>query len=127
MDLELNDPALLRTDGYVGGRWIRGPDRFAVTDPATGGTVARVARLDADAARETLAGALTVADTLDPATAEALRTAAAHAFDAGVGITAVIGAVLVGIAAVIAATTLRTTPTNEESDVARHQIGTDPR
>ena len=52
MDLELNDPALLRTDGYVGGRWIRGADRFAVTDPATGGTVARVARLDADAARE---------------------------------------------------------------------------
>jgi hypothetical protein len=40
----------------------------------------------ADAARETLAGAVTVADTLDPATAEALRTAAAHAFDAGVGI-----------------------------------------
>ncbi|WP_448262781.1 MFS transporter [Microbacterium aurum] len=61
----------------------------------------------ADAARETLAGAVTVADTLDPATAEALRTAAAHAFDAGVGITAVIGAVLVGIAAVIAATTLK--------------------
>ena len=50
---------------------------------------------------------VTVADTLDPATAEALRTAAAHAFDAGVGITAVIGAVLVGIAAVIAATTLK--------------------
>ncbi len=62
---------------------------------------------DADAARETLAGAMTVADRLDPATAEALRTAAAHAFDAGVGITAVIGAVLVGIAAVIAATTLK--------------------
>ncbi len=61
----------------------------------------------ADAARETLAGAVTVADRLDPATAEALRTAAAHAFDAGVGITAVIGAVLVGIAAVIAATTLK--------------------
>lgn len=62
---------------------------------------------DADAARETLAGAMTVADRLDPATAEALRTAAAHAFDAGVGITAVIAAVLVGIAAVIAATTLK--------------------
>lgn len=68
---------------------------------------AGVAGGDADAARETLAGAMTVADRLDPATAEALRTAAAHAFDAGVGITAVIGAVLVGIAAVIAATTLK--------------------
>ncbi|WP_294944089.1 MFS transporter [uncultured Microbacterium sp.] len=61
----------------------------------------------ADAARETLAGAMTVAGTLDGATADALRTAAAHAFDAGVGITAVIGAVLVAIAAVIAATTLK--------------------
>ena len=58
-------------------------------------------------AGEVPVGAVTVADTLDPATAEALRTAAAHAFDAGVGITAVIGAVLVGIAAVIAATTLK--------------------
>ncbi|MEO2133233.1 MFS transporter [Microbacterium sp.] len=61
----------------------------------------------ADAARETLAGAMTVAGALDGATADALRTAAAHAFDAGVGITAVIGAVLVAIAAVIAATTLK--------------------
>lgn len=60
-----------------------------------------------DAARETLAGAMTVAGTLDPAAGAALRTAAAHAFDAGVGITAVIGAVLVAIAAVIAATTLK--------------------
>lgn len=61
----------------------------------------------ADAARETLAGAMTVAGSLDGATADALRAAAAHAFDAGVGITAVIGAVLVAIAAVIAATTLK--------------------
>ncbi len=67
----------------------------------------------AAAARETLAGAMTVADALEPGAADALRAAAAHAFDAGVGITAVIGAVLVGIAAVIAATTLggaRTAP-----------------
>lgn len=67
----------------------------------------------AAAARETLAGAMTVAEALEPAAADALRDAAAHAFDAGVGITAVIGAVLVGIAAVIAATTLgevRTAP-----------------
>ena len=58
-------------------------------------------------AGETLAGAMTVAGSLDGATADALRAAAAHAFDAGVGITAVIGAVLVAIAAVIAATTLK--------------------
>ncbi|PZU49548.1 MAG: MFS transporter [Microbacterium sp.] len=61
----------------------------------------------ADAARETLAGAMTVASTLDAATGDALRTAAAHAFDSGVSITAVIGAILVAIAAVIAATTLK--------------------
>ncbi|RLK49410.1 MFS transporter [Microbacterium telephonicum] len=58
------------------------------------------------AARETLAGAMTVADTLAPAAAEALRTAAAHAFDSGVVITALIGAALVAVAGVIAATTL---------------------
>lgn len=60
----------------------------------------------ADAARETLAGAVAVAGQLDPQTGDALRSAAAHAFDAGVGTTAVIGAVLVAIAAVIAAATL---------------------
>lgn len=67
----------------------------------------------ADAARETLAGAVTVADQLDPATGDALLLAAAHAFDAGVGTTAIIGAILVAVAAVIAATTLggsRTAP-----------------
>ena len=80
------------------GRWFKKPgDAVAADEP--------LVELETD--KVTLAGALTVADTLDPATAEALRTAAAHAFDAGVGITAVIGAVLVGIAAVIAATTLK--------------------
>ena len=51
--------------------------------------------------------ALAVAETLDPTLGEQLMQAAAHAFDAGVSITAVIGAVLVTIAAVIAATTLK--------------------
>jgi len=68
-------------------------------------------RAAADAARETLAGAVAVSHGLEPAMAEALRSAAAHAFDAGVGITAVIGAVLVGVAGVIAATTLGGTRT----------------
>lgn len=81
----------------------------------------------ADAARETLAGAMNVADQLGGAVGEQLRAAAAHAFDSGVVVTALVGAGLVVIAAVIAATTLRTTPTNEESDVARHQTGPDPR
>ena len=60
----------------------------------------------ADAARETLAGAVAAADGLDPQLAQALRDAAAHAFDAGVGVTALIGAALIVIAAVIAALTL---------------------
>ncbi|MEV8239008.1 MFS transporter [Microbacterium testaceum] len=61
----------------------------------------------ASAARETLAGAVAVSHTLDDATlGEALRTAAAHAFDSGVVITALIGAGLIVVAGVIAATTL---------------------
>ena len=60
----------------------------------------------ADASRETLAGAVAAAEGLDPALAEQLRDAAAHAFDAGVTVTALIGAALVAIAAVVAATML---------------------
>jgi aspartate-semialdehyde dehydrogenase len=45
----LQDRALLRTLGHVGGRWTAGPGAadFAVTDPATGALVARVAALGA--------------------------------------------------------------------------------
>jgi DHA2 family multidrug resistance protein-like MFS transporter len=61
----------------------------------------------ADAARETLAGAVAVSHTLgDAALAESLRLAAAHAFDSGVAVTALIGAGLIVVAALIAATTL---------------------
>ena len=59
-----------------------------------------------EAARETLAGAMTAADGLGRELGEALRSAAAHAFDAGVGVTALIGAGLVVVAGIIAATTL---------------------
>ncbi len=82
----------------------------------------------ADAARETLAGAMTVADEIGGATADQLRLAAAHAFDSGVVVTSIVGAVLVVAAAVIAATTLGTTPhTRKESNVARRPIGPDSR
>ena len=60
----------------------------------------------ADAARETLAGAMHTADSLGGALGDALRDAAAHAFDSGVTVTALIGAGLVAIAAVVAATML---------------------
>jgi DHA2 family multidrug resistance protein-like MFS transporter len=57
-------------------------------------------------ARETLAGAMAASDGMGAA-GESLREAAAAAFDAGVVVTSLLGAVLVVGAAVIAATTLR--------------------
>lgn len=60
----------------------------------------------ADAARETLAGAVAVSETLPDAVGAALREAAAHAFDSGVIVTALIGAALIVLAAVVAATSL---------------------
>ena len=60
----------------------------------------------AAAARETLAGAVAASQTLDASLGQALRDAAASAFDSGVGVTALIGAGLIVIAAVIAALTL---------------------
>nr|WP_026059594.1 MFS transporter [Microbacterium yannicii] len=60
----------------------------------------------AAASEETLAGAIHAADLLGGAAGEALRDAAAHAFDAGVTVTALIGAGLVVLAGVVAATTL---------------------
>jgi succinate-semialdehyde dehydrogenase/glutarate-semialdehyde dehydrogenase len=41
----LADPSLLRYDGLVGGNWVAAHTRFAVTDPATGETLAQVANL----------------------------------------------------------------------------------
>jgi succinate-semialdehyde dehydrogenase / glutarate-semialdehyde dehydrogenase len=56
----LNDPTLLKTDGFINGQWVKGttvgastPARFDVTDPATGKKLADVANLgpaDAEAA-----------------------------------------------------------------------------
>ncbi len=60
----------------------------------------------ADAARETLGGAVAASHGLEEPLGQALRDAAAHAFDAGVGVTALIGAALIVVAAVIAALTL---------------------
>ncbi|WOF21691.1 MFS transporter [Microbacterium betulae] len=57
-------------------------------------------------AAETLAGAMNVADQVGGTAGEALRAAAAEAFDGGVTVTSLIGAALVVLAAVVAATTL---------------------
>ncbi|MBC7941787.1 MAG: NAD-dependent succinate-semialdehyde dehydrogenase [Chitinophagaceae bacterium] len=46
----LADPGLLKTEGLIGGEWVAARDeqaRFAVTDPATGQELARVANLGA--------------------------------------------------------------------------------
>lgn len=68
----------------------------------------------ASASRETLAGAIASSAELGPAAGAQLREAAAHAFDAGVGVTALIGAALIVIAALVAATTLeRSAPASE--------------
>ena len=41
----LKDPGLLKTDGLINGEWVAGASRFAVTDPATGLELAKVANL----------------------------------------------------------------------------------
>jgi succinate-semialdehyde dehydrogenase/glutarate-semialdehyde dehydrogenase len=53
----LNDPALLKTDALIDGRWVGGVARFAVRDPATGQTLAEVANLGAGEAETAIAAA----------------------------------------------------------------------
>ena len=55
----LKDPELLRTAGYIDGRWVASEanGRFAVDDPATGGIIAQVANLGADHATSAIAAA----------------------------------------------------------------------
>jgi len=45
------DDTLMRRDGFVNGAWTPGAGRFDVADPATGRTIARMARLDGAQAR----------------------------------------------------------------------------
>jgi DHA2 family multidrug resistance protein-like MFS transporter len=69
----------------------------------------------ADAARETLAGAVTVAEGLPVAVGAELAASAAHAFDGGVVVTSLIGVGLMVAAAVVAAIALRN-PTSGRTD-----------
>ncbi|MAX32798.1 MAG: succinate-semialdehyde dehydrogenase (NADP(+)) [Halomonadaceae bacterium] len=48
---------LLMSNAYINGQWREAPTRFAVTNPATGDTIADVADLDGDAARDAVAAA----------------------------------------------------------------------
>ena len=48
----LKDKGLLRTEGFIGGQWVRGANEtFPVEDPATGDEIARVALLGPAEAR----------------------------------------------------------------------------
>ncbi|MGR0219461.1 MFS transporter [Agromyces sp. ZXT2-6] len=60
----------------------------------------------ADASRETLAGAMTLAETLPGATGAELAASAAAAFSGGITVTAAIGVLLMVAAGIVAATTL---------------------
>ncbi|TSE24635.1 3-sulfolactaldehyde dehydrogenase [Tepidimonas sediminis] len=53
----LRDPTLLKTDALIDGRWVAGPARFAVHDPATGARLAEVARLGPAEAEAAIAAA----------------------------------------------------------------------
>jgi succinate-semialdehyde dehydrogenase/glutarate-semialdehyde dehydrogenase len=55
--LNLTRPDLLRQGGYVAGRWIDGPTRLPVRNPATGGLIAEVASLGAAEAEAAVAAA----------------------------------------------------------------------
>ena len=55
--LKLKDETLLRPDAYIDGAWTSSGKRFAVTDKATGETIADVADLDAAGARRAIEAA----------------------------------------------------------------------
>ncbi|MDO9237595.1 MAG: NAD-dependent succinate-semialdehyde dehydrogenase [Aquabacterium sp.] len=44
---QLQDPSLLKTQALINGEWVSAPERFAVTDPATGFVLAEVPNLGA--------------------------------------------------------------------------------
>ena len=53
----LQDPSLLKTDGFINGQWVKGSGRFEVIDPATGLKLADVANLGAAEAEAAVAAA----------------------------------------------------------------------
>jgi len=55
--LDLNRPDLLREAAYVAGEWVTSPSTIDVTNPATGGLIARVPRLGAAETRAAIEAA----------------------------------------------------------------------
>ncbi|MGB3722685.1 MAG: NAD-dependent succinate-semialdehyde dehydrogenase [Pacificimonas sp.] len=56
---KLDRPDLLREDCYLAGEWIGADDRIAVTNPATGETIANVPKMGADQTRRAIEAAET--------------------------------------------------------------------
>ena len=54
---QLSDPTLLKTDSLIGGEWVAGHARFAVTDPATGEHLADVANVGPEQAHQAIVAA----------------------------------------------------------------------
>ena len=59
MSLPLQDPTLLKTNAYIDGQWTGADDgaTFSVSNPATGDTIAEVARVGASETRRAIAAA----------------------------------------------------------------------
>jgi succinate-semialdehyde dehydrogenase/glutarate-semialdehyde dehydrogenase len=55
--LSLQDPTLLRSQCFIDGEWVDAPERFAVTNPASGEVVAHVPRLGMAATRRAIEAA----------------------------------------------------------------------
>jgi len=53
----LQDPSLLKNHALIDGEWVDAPERFAVTDPATGQVLAEVANLGATQTHAAIAAA----------------------------------------------------------------------
>ena len=54
---QLQDPSLLKTQALINGEWVSAPERFAVTDPATGRFLAEVPNLGAAQTETAIAAA----------------------------------------------------------------------
>ena len=57
--LALERPDLIRTQAFIGGRWVDASSTFEVFDPASGALIAQVADSDADMARRAVEAAAT--------------------------------------------------------------------
>ena len=53
----LTDSGLLKTDSLIGGEWVSGHSRFAVTNPATGEVIAEVANMGPEQAHQAIVAA----------------------------------------------------------------------